>query len=802
MKHIYLLAILLTSILPSQAQTYVTIPDANFVAWLQTNVPSAMNGNQMDITDPWLGVLDYVEVPGMNISDLTGIEYFTALNYLDCSHNMLTSLPSLSAGITMLNCSCNQLASLPALPSTLIHLECQENQLLSLPAVLPADLSIFNCSGNHISHINSLPDNLGHFLCSDNLLTSLPALPSTLVEIQCDSNNISALPVLPNSMNFLICSNNQLISLPVLPPYMYYIDCDSNQISALPTLNDTLRYLFANNNLLNNLPALPNSLYFLDVGNNQLSSLTTLPGFLYSLNCENNNISCFPQFPQNSNLGTLKISGNPFTCLPNYISCMDYTLLSYPLCLPNDSVNNPMGCDFFKGICGSIFNDNNANCDLDSNEQHVLNIHVKLFDYSSVLIGETYSVSNGSFSFLESPGTYMVLIDTINVPFVIQCSYPGADSTIILDSSAAPTPDIKFPVDCKPGYDVGVQSVVSTGIPFPGETLTISINAGDISHWYNMECANGIGGQVQVTVTGPVSFSGVPANALLPVVNGSVFTYSVSDFGLINNTNDFGLIFSVDTAAQAGDSVCFLVSVTPVSGDNNPINNVYSYCSEIVNSYDPNYKEVYPTVVPNGYADYLTYTIHFQNVGTYNAINIRIADTLNSFLDFSTFELLNFSHDVNISLIGNKLSARFQNINLPDSASNPEGSCGFIQYRIKPVSGLPSWTHIPNTASIYFDYNAPVVTNTATCVFGYQGISENNDSGSDIRIFPNPASDEINIAGLKCPALVAVYDLSGKLLIVQNVTAPILNVGALHAGLYFVEVLTENGRVVERFIKE
>ena len=41
------LLLILFSVTLCKAQ-WVTIPDANFVAWLETNYPSCMNGNQMN----------------------------------------------------------------------------------------------------------------------------------------------------------------------------------------------------------------------------------------------------------------------------------------------------------------------------------------------------------------------------------------------------------------------------------------------------------------------------------------------------------------------------------------------------------------------------------------------------------------------------------------------------------------------------------------------------------------------------------------------------------------------------------
>jgi hypothetical protein len=53
---------------------------------------------------------------------------------------------------------------------------------------------------------------------------------------------------------------------------------------------------------------------------------------------------------------------------------------------------------------------------------------------------------------------------------------------------------------------------------------------------------------------------------------------------------------------------------------------------------------------------------------------------------------------------------------LPDSNRNEAASNGYIVYRIKPKSTLLPGDTINNTASIYFDFNLPVQTNTEQTV--------------------------------------------------------------------------------------
>ncbi|GIV44882.1 MAG: hypothetical protein KatS3mg035_2005 [Bacteroidia bacterium] len=67
----------------------------------------------------------------------------------------------------------------------------------------------------------------------------------------------------------------------------------------------------------------------------------------------------------------------------------------------------------------------------------------------------------------------------------------------------------------------------------------------------------------------------------------------------------------------------------------------------------------------------MTYTVHFQNNGNAPALNVRILDTLSANLDYTTFRLITASHPVQVFQDKNALTFFFQNIMLPDSASNP-----------------------------------------------------------------------------------------------------------------------------------
>lgn len=327
---ITLLCILITISFTTKAQSYVTISDTNFVTWLQSNIPSAMNGNQMDTSSTAVTTLTSINIENKGIANLNGIQYFDSLRTLDCGNGYGTPNP-------------NTLTSLPQLPITLDTLICQNNPLNSLP-LLPNSLQNLNCEYTHqLTSLPTLPSSLQYLKCSGNQLTSLPILPNSLVFLECNYNQLTSLPILPDSLEFLSCLENLLISLPNLPSVLNWLLCTYNQLSSLPPLPNSLANLACDNNQLTHLPTLPDSLYGLYCTNNQITSLPTIPNSIQYLFCSNNNITCFPHFPDI--FQQIDISGNPFTCLPNYISVMDAWTSGHPLCVNGDTINNPNGCN-------------------------------------------------------------------------------------------------------------------------------------------------------------------------------------------------------------------------------------------------------------------------------------------------------------------------------------------------------------------------------------------------------------------------------------------------------------------------
>jgi len=641
---------------------------------------------------------------------------------------------------------------------------------------------IVSCSNASIENIEGIQyfDNLRRLTCSYNKLISLPSLPTTLTNLDLGNNPLTSFPKLPENLGILSCVRNQLTSLPTLPNFLISLSCTNNQLTSLPEL--------------------PNNLKLLDCRNNQLTSLPALPDKLDRLWCDGNSpLSCLPK------LGIVKdlvFTGTSITCLPNYPlenSSSNPALNSIPLC----GGFNTNGCDVYYNISGNVFLDTITNCMKDVSEKKG-NAKVLLYR-SEVLEQQTTTKIYSTYTFDTNLDSFEIRIDTTGVPYTVACPSSFFHTSILTPQDSMDT-DKDFGLRCKPGFDVGVLSAVrSGGFLRPTFTGNIRVKAGDLSQFYGLNCAAGVSGAVSITYSGPVSFAGVMSGALAPTVSGNTLTYTIADFGAIDMQTAFGLRFLVDTFAQIGQQLCLDVVVTPTAGDNNVSNNTATYCFPIVNSKDPNMKEVSPvnSILPT--EDWLTYTIHFQNMGNAPAIHIYVMDTLDNNLDESSIQILGSSHRMLTEIKGNIARFNFPNINLVDSATNEPESKGWLQYKIKKNTGLALGTQIKNTASIYFDFNAPVVTNTVTnTVEEPSAVKENRNQMSDISVFPNPTNDVVYISYTSnTSAVVTLFNMNGATCLKQQLTASnqSISLSGLPAGVYFISVEVQGSVVRKKVVK-
>ncbi|TBN03628.1 T9SS type A sorting domain-containing protein [Hyunsoonleella flava] len=195
----------------------INFPDANLKSkLLEQNFGGfafldANNNNEIEVSEA-LNWTYSLQLGYASISDLTGIEYFTNVDYLYVHNNSLVEVDLSSlVNLKFLKINDNSLISLNV--SDLVNLEsiqCYNNQLGSLDFSGLTNITIINCDNNQLSSL-ILSDNfeLVHLYCENNLLTSLDAndLPN-LLQIQCSSNNLTTLNIKNDSVEFIDFSNN------------------------------------------------------------------------------------------------------------------------------------------------------------------------------------------------------------------------------------------------------------------------------------------------------------------------------------------------------------------------------------------------------------------------------------------------------------------------------------------------------------------------------------------------------------------------------------------------------------------
>ena len=380
-------------------------------------------------------------------------------------------------------------------------------------------------------------------------------------------------------------------------------------------------------------------------------------------------------------------------------------------------------------VSGFVYFDVNANGSFDSGDFPLANMKVdvggfqvttdRLGNYSAPFNAGNYSVS------IPSPGVYTVSTPTGGTHSL---TLPGNGSSFTADFGLTTTSSVQ---------DLAIT--IGSGRFRPGFTSP---------GWlvYTNKGTSAMSGSIVLTYDDSLLYvSSNPAGNHNPVARQLGFSFAnllPSQSGLVR------FDFTTPASVPLGTPITMNASISPLAGDATPHDNSVLRVDTVRGSYDPNDKQVSPGYGPDGWVvpeQRLEYQIRFQNTGTDTAFTVVVVDTLPADLDLSTFDLRGASHPYTFVLDApNRVATwTFANILLPDSNTNEPLSHGFIRFDVNPTPALPDFTTIQNKAEIYFDFNAPIVTNTtlttiyrATSIFG-------GEDFKDLNVFPNPAKDRV-----------------------------------------------------------
>lgn len=366
---------------------------------------------------------------------------------------------------------------------------------------------------------------------------------------------------------------------------------------------------------------------------------------------------------------------------------------------------------------------------------------------------------------------------------------PGFESN---GSAIITTGELMFELDCAtpitdPDVFVNYGAVLSFFAPLETGNLHFS--------FCNFACQNTT--DATVTVQFPSDF--VPNTSGL---TNAIFSAGILTFDLENlDACEYVTIpCTFPGATPAGTQICFPVSIT-APGDTDLSNNNDTICGIVLNSYDPNDKQVnQPAIIDPDTQETFVYQVRFQNDGNFPAVNIVVRDTMSQNLDLSTFKLLETSHPVacNVNPTTREVTFTFNAIWLESSDVDLEASQGYILYQIKEAVGLMEGDAIENTAYIFFDFNEPIITNTTVNTNAYPvGIVEIEKP--QLSIYPNPTTGKIQFLGDEVQRVV-VYDVLGQVVFEKLISNNTLSLSGLNNGVYFVGLHTKHGIQTKRVV--
>lgn len=376
-------------------------------------------------------------------------------------------------------------------------------------------------------------------------------------------------------------------------------------------------------------------------------------------------------------------------------------------------------------LTGKAFSDDNNNCIWDQNESTISNIQFKITP-SAIKFA---SGENGNYSVRLAQGTHSIQLEN-NSWWSMSCTatanFTGNNQTLTVNIPLTKQ---------QAGQDLiitGGRTVWRRG--FTGNTIIQVTNAGTQDAENAMIQLNLPTETFLTTIDTPYSSTGSNPYfiQLGRIKAGEVKTITYTD--------------SLGLDAFIGQDLLLSMSVTSDGNDLNENNNIYAYSEKVVGAIDPNDITVSPAGEgPKGFISknqFLTYTIRFENVGTYKATYVRLETKLPDELDLNSLEVVLSSHNHSYTLQDGLLVVLYNNINLLPASENKEGAGGFFKYKIKPKHNLEGGREIYADAKIRFDYEEDMQTNHVLNTIKFEG----SKKVRSLKLYPNTANDFVYIA--------------------------------------------------------
>ena len=781
----------------SQAQT-TAIPDSNFEqALIDLGHDDVIDGQVLTTNINGLTVLN---VSNKNISDLTGIEDFSALLELSCSTNQLTSLDisnnsllyrlavqdnnltnlniSSNTGLTQLFCGNNLLSSLDVSNNTILEaLEVPNNLLTSLDLTNNSGLIQLNCSTNQLATLD-VSNNmlLRFFTCNFNQLTSLDVSNHIHLErLLCYNNQLSNLNVI-NTPDLIVleCENNQLTSLDLFgTPTLGRLECNNNQLTSLDVSNNTSLVILecANNQLTN-----------LDVSNSpNLIDLFCNDNDITSLSLPSNTIHLRELFCQNNQLTTLDVSGNTglqlLHCYNNQINSLDVSSNALlEVLIANDTSiqsldlsNNTLlwSVRVYNNLSLNSLNIKNGN-----------NVIVTSFDATNTPSLECIQVDNDSEA-NAGTGAYQNWMKDVMTDYAEDCG----DTFVPDDNFEQALIDLGYDSGAVDDYVPTRRINIVASLNVENENISDLTGIEDFRDLEQLRCRNNQIVDLDLSNNTNLTFLRLEDNLLETLNlkngnNGIITTMRAEDNNLLCVEVDDDIAANAGTGAYSSWQVDNGVVYAERCGGCPEIN-LLGNGNTIANGDDTPETANHTDFGLVNFGSFVEYTYTIENIG--------IADLL-----LAGTPLITITN-----------SSDFAVVAFPDAtiASNGGTTSFTIRY-------TPSMVNTINTATISFMSDD---CDNATYSFDVVGQSqealgiENTTLNSELRIYPNPNNGNfvLKYMGHKPLEQMTIYEITGK----QLMLIPLLDFShqktfnlKLPTGFYVFKIQAHDESIVKRII--
>lgn len=367
-------------------------------------------------------------------------------------------------------------------------------------------------------------------------------------------------------------------------------------------------------------------------------------------------------------------------------------------------------------VRGKVFFDDNGNatglCSPEGGELGLVSWTIQMRNSLNAVVSSTTTNAAGDYQCSAlAPGTYTLraLPPSGTNSYWAQSCPPGAAGfqTVNLACTGLAT-GVNFGQNNQGTNQDLATTILLNGLPKPGYTRAYSatyVNKGNTT----------VGGAT-LKITLPVVAQPISIQSwdprFTPAVVGSPpsVTWHLPVL-LPGNSDQVYVYVKINVATPTGTKLNASSLINPTGGDSKPADNSSASSVKVVSAQDPNDK----SVLPEGYvlrADTLRYHVNFQNVGTATADSVAVLDILDDDLDPESVEVLGASHNYSVEIQDHQMTWIFPAIGLADSTSDEPASHGALEYTVRPKTDAPDGAVIQNTASIYFDFNPAVLTNT------------------------------------------------------------------------------------------